>query len=123
MSKPHTLDTTPTPTVFSQAKSLASLNDLSALDALWSTVCASDRQHVADVALIGASEAKAKEACQWALKHGACELWGIQQEADTWKRVGKDSNRSLRMLGGPGEVSKGTFMSSSSSSSSASSKK
>lgn len=96
--------------VFTQARELATKNDVVGLDALFAACLPTDRQALADMALIGATQSTpCKEAGKWAIKHGATELWGIQQPEPLWRKVGNDTNRGLRMLGGPGEVSKGTF--------------
>lgn len=97
------------PSIYTQARLLGAANDVAGLTLLMSTTTSSDRQFVADMALIGASETRSKDAGQWALRHGANELWAIQQTPNLWRRVGNDANRGLRMLGGPGEVKKGAF--------------
>jgi hypothetical protein len=98
-------------TIYAQARLLGASNDVAQLTALMSSLptTSPDRQYVADLALIGASDTRSKEAGQWAVKNGATELWGIQQSESLWRKVGNDQNRGLRMLGGPGEVKKGTF--------------
>jgi len=53
---------------------------------------------------------RCKAICNWtkAEEQNVCPLWGIQQPMG-WTYDRRDTNRSLCMLGGTGEVAKGSF--------------
>jgi len=98
---------------------MAASNDVAGLQALFDSKnygsnWTINKQFCADMALMGATSSEdsiQKLAAAWALKNGACELWGIQQKPSIWAdaKPGQDKNKKLCMLGGAGEVSKGTF--------------
>lgn len=107
-----------------QALQFSSQNNLPALIELFKGVSGSQNiQYFTDMALIGASNANdaaeaagvsrenlpAKDTGRWAMANGATPLWGIQQPRGWIYDRTKDTNRELRMLGGAGEVAKGTF--------------
>jgi hypothetical protein len=73
-----------------------------------------ERQYIVDCALMGATDQSGKnnkDATKCACLNGACFLWGIQQ-VNRWEYVNtSDKNNKLKMLGGAGEVTKGSFVS------------
>jgi hypothetical protein len=51
-----------------------------------------------------------KKIVKWSLEHGACQIWCGSQAAPEYVRPKlNDTNKELHMLGGPGEVAKGSF--------------
>jgi hypothetical protein len=67
-----------------------------------------DEMKEAQVATDDATLVRCNAICNWAVAQGVCPLWGIQQPMG-WTYDRRDTNRSLRMLGGAGEVAKGSF--------------
>lgn len=63
------------------------------------------------MAIIGAAEAKNQQIVNWAWDNGGCILFAFQQKKQWVYEKTRDTNRELRMLGGKGEVSRGTFTS------------
>ena len=90
-----------------KAWKLAASGDLEGLKALY-TSTSSYKQFVLDMALIGAATTKCRATKEWAWLNGASILWDIQQNQTNVYRH-NDTNNKLKMLGGPGEISKGFF--------------
>ncbi len=68
-----------------------------------------NKQWFVDMAIMGSCETKNIEAYNWAWKNGANIILTITNlDVEKYERQ-KDTNNRLKMLGGPGEVKKGTF--------------
>jgi hypothetical protein len=64
---------------------------------------------IVQMAIIGAAESKQTSIVFWALEHGACLLFALQQGSTAHSIVSHNYSKRLSMLKGPGEVLKGTF--------------
>jgi acyl CoA:acetate/3-ketoacid CoA transferase beta subunit len=62
-----------------------------------------------DMAVMGSAEAKNSDICWWAIEHGGCILWTIDQTHKS-SIIPHKYGKNLSMLKGPGDVPKGTFI-------------
>ena len=69
----------------------------------------SNKQFILDMGLMSAGKAKQNEMKLWCWLNGASILWDIQQPPRLFMKESKDTNNSLKRLGGVGEVARGTF--------------
>lgn len=62
-----------------------------------------------NMVIMGASDGKNKDICQWAFQNGACLLFSYTQSIQETATIVSKYSKNISMLKGPGEVSKGTF--------------
>jgi len=112
MTQKTTTTTTPTTVVSFEKRiyNLAVAGETKTLEAEYSKVEGDkmNKQFLLDLVLMGAVEGKQTAISEWALAHGATLLFGFTQKP-VLSYAGKDKNTRLKMLGGPGEVTKGAF--------------